>query len=85
MFFLNSTKVADVLGSRFNRLVTLFSLVRLMALFVCVCVLLIPNDYGVVAGERILPNPPAVTAESAILVDLQTGGIIYGKNADVRQ
>ena len=85
MFFLNSTKVADVLESRFNRLVTPFSLVRLMALFVCVCALLIPNDYGVVAGERILPNPPAVTAESAILVDLQTGGIIYGKNADVRQ
>ena len=85
MFFLNSTKVADVLESRFDRLVTPFSLVRLMALVVCVCALLIPNDYGVVAGERILPNPPAVTAESAILVDLQTGGIIYGKNADVRQ
>ena len=85
MFFLNSTKAAELWEARFGRLATPFSLARLLVLFFCVCALFIPGDYGVAAGERILPNPPAVTAESAIVVDLQTGGIIYGKNADVRQ
>ena len=85
MFFLNSTKAAELWEARFGRLATPFSLARLLVLFFCVCALFIPGDYGVAAGERILPNPPVVTAESAIVVDLQTGGIIYGKNADVRQ
>lgn len=85
MFFLNSTKAAELWEARFGRLATPFSLARLLVLFFCVCALFIPGDYGVAAGERILPNPPAVTAESAIVVDLQTGGIIYGKNIDDRQ
>ncbi|MCI7612510.1 MAG: D-alanyl-D-alanine carboxypeptidase [Selenomonadaceae bacterium] len=85
MFFLNSAKALGVFSERFDRLMTPFAAVRLVVLFFCACALLIPNDYGVVAGERILPNPPAVTAESAIIVDLQTGGIIYGKNVDARQ
>ena len=80
-----SINLFEKFSGRLSRGFSLFSVVRFLLLFLCACVLVIPDDYGVAAGERVLPNPPAVTAESAIVVDMETGGIIYGKNTDARQ
>ena len=69
--------------AKYKRLLTPFGIIRFVVLLAVACRLMMP-ECGVAAGERILPNPPAVTAQAAILVDMQTGDIIYGKNADGR-
>lgn len=71
-------------AAKYKRLLSPFSVCRFVLLLCAACRLMMP-DYGVAAGERILPNPPAVTAEAAIVVDMKTGGIIYAKNADKRE
>ena len=75
----------DFLGplARYRRLLTPFGIARFLVLLAVTFRLMMP-ECGVAAGERILPNPPAVTAQAAILVNLRTGDIIYGKNADGR-
>lgn len=70
--------------TKYKRLLTPFGICRLVMIFCITCHIVMP-DYGVAAGERILPNPPKITADAAILVDMDTGGIIYAKNADKRE
>lgn len=72
----------DGFSGRCARLAGTFSPVKLLVSFCCICMLLMLGDAGVGAGERVLPSPPAVTAESALVMDMTTGGIIYGKDID---
>lgn len=72
----------DGFSDRCAKLAGAFFPVRILASFCCISILLLLGDGGVGAGERVLPHPPAVTAESALVVDMATGGIIYGKNID---
>ena len=80
MLFLNAV-------AKYRRLLSPLSMARLAVLVVVaamVCQTVLP-DGGVAAGERVLPDAPAITAPSAIVVDMATGGIIYAKGADDRR
>lgn len=67
-----------------GRLLSPFMVVRFMFLLAVAYILVVP-DYGVAAGERVLPDAPQITAPSAIVVDMPTGSIIYAKGADDRR
>ena len=77
MVFLNSV-------AKYRRLLSPFGIVRLVLMVAIACRLMMP-DCGVAAGERVLPDAPWITAPSAIVVDMATGGIIYAKGADDRR
>lgn len=64
-----------------------FSVLRFCMFFALACYFVygLRPEFGVAAGERILPNPPAITADAAVLVDMETGGIIYAKNGDKQE
>lgn len=78
--FFDSLKVS----TKYTKWLSQFYVVRFLVIFCCACVILAP-DYGVAAGERILKDAPAVTADAAVVIDMKTGGIIYAKNADKRE
>lgn len=70
--------------AKYRRLLSPFGIVRLVLMVAIACRLMMP-DCGVAAGERVLPDAPWITAPSAMVVDMATGGIIYAKGADDRR